>query len=268
MLKRRLPTILFLVLTMFPTWGVAQQLVAQPIAPVLESDISITDLTANSATLQVTTSIGLACVVVYGTDENFGQLALDQNMGASAHQDHFVVMRGLDPNTVYRYRLQGSAPDGTFYASDVLSFRTPSAESQPDLGVNVATLERGAQIIEVSSEFGGNFAAQNALDGDVNTEWSSREDGNDAFITVELPQPVEVSGFGLWTRTMGSSAEISRFEVVNESGDVFGPFELPDASGSYRFEAAGEGQRFTFKVLDSSGGNTGVVELEVFSREE
>lgn len=244
----------------------AQPLTSHPIEPLLESPVGVTDVTAASATLAVTTTLDLACVVVYGKDESFGQLALDQDMGGGAHREHFVILRGLEPDTEYLYRLQGSDASGVFYASSVLSFRTPSAPASADLGENVVTLAAGARVLEVSSEFSDSFRAEHALDGDPETEWSSRADGDDAFLTVELPEAVEVSGFGLWTRTMGSSAEIRRFEVENEAGDVYGPFELPDAAGMHSFPASGRGQRFTFRVLDSSGGNTGIVELAVFAR--
>lgn len=242
----------------------AQPLTALPVEPLLETPITPTDITSNSATLLVTTTEDLACVVVYGADASFGRLALDLDMGGGAHRDHRVVMRGLEPDTEYRYRLQGSGLDGSFYASEVLSFRTLPAAAQPDPGENLARLDRGATVVEVSSEYSAAFAAVNAIDGDPDSEWSSRGDGDGAYLTVALPESVEVAGFGVWTRTMGASAQIVRFEVVNEHGEVFGPFELPDASGVHRFESEGEGRVFTFRVLDSSGGNTGLVELAIY----
>jgi len=246
-------------------------LTAQPIEPILAGPLELGELTPQSATLNITTNRDVACVVVFGTDPGFGQLALDQQMGSSAHRDHRVIMRGLQPDTEYVYRLQGSDPDGTFYASSTLRFRTPPPEPQADLGTNVARVELGARIVDVSSNFGGgdnasSFGANHAIDGDTGTEWSSAGDGDQAFITVELPQAVEVSGFGLWTRTMGTSAQIARFEVENEAGEIFGPFAITDASQLYGFPATGRGQRFTFRVVESSGGNTGVVEIGVFTR--
>ena len=83
---------------------------------------------------------------------------------------------------------------------------------------------------------------------------------------MRLREPVEVTGFGLWTRTMGTSAQIERFEVVSEFGEVFGPFDVPDATAAHAFAASGRGQEFTFRVLSSSGGNTGVVEVSVYTR--
>jgi hypothetical protein len=41
---------------------------------------------------------------------------------------------------------------------------------------------------------GGLLRASRAIDGEATTAWSSRGDGDDAFITVELPVAVFVSG--------------------------------------------------------------------------
>jgi hypothetical protein len=51
-----------------------------------------------------------------------------------------------------------------------------------------------------------------------------------------------------------------------EAGEIFGPFAISDANQLYRFPATGRGQRFTFRVVESSGGNTGVFEVAVFTR--
>ena len=74
-----------------------------------------------------------------------------------------------------------------------------------------------------------------------------------------------MSGFGLWTRTMGTSAQIESFVVENERGEMFGPFVLPDAAGMHSFPAVAAGRTFTFRVVSSSGGNTGAVEVGIFS---
>ncbi len=49
-------------------------------------------------------------------------------------------------------------------------------------------------------------------------------------------------------------------------GEVFGPFDVPDAASAHDFAATGRGQEFTFRVLASSGGNTGVVEVAVYAQ--
>jgi len=244
--------------------GAAQSLVALPLADVLAMPVEIIDLQATSATVGVITTVDVACVVVFGTDDGFGNLALDETMEGAAHREHRVVLRGLEPETDYVYRLQGSDPAGNFYVSDLLAFRTPAAPAGHGLGVNVATVARGARVLAVSSEFGESWTASRAIDGQPSTAWSSLGDGDDAFITVELPAEVQVSGFGLWTRTMVTSAQILTFQVTTPAGRVFGPFEVPDASMLYAFPAEVLDRRFTFEVLSSSGGNTGAVEVAVF----
>ncbi len=270
MMPRLSPVLLKAVLLLLVlAWGTAlasDPLVAQSVEPLFEHPIEVT-VSATSATIVVTTSEPLACVVVYGEDETFGHLALDQEMGGAAHREHRVVLRGLAPDTEYVYRFQGSAADGTFYASELYTFRTEPGDEVEALGVNVAQLERGARIVEASSEFSAAFAAQHAIDGDPATEWSSAGDGDDAFITVELAEAAEVVGFGFWTRTMGLSAQVYSFTVENEAGEHFGPFELPDADRLHAFPIEASGQRFTFRVVSSSSGNTGAVELAVFARE-
>lgn len=244
----------------------SQPLASLPIDSVVEGPIAVSEVTATSATLVVTTTVDLACVVVFGRSEAFGELALDANMGAAAHREHRVLLRGLEPDTEYLYRLQGSDATGQLYASEILRFRTLAAAGTAPLGVNVATAEAGAEIVAVSSEFGGAYAARNAIDGDPRSEWSSRGDGDGAYLTIRLAEPTEVVGFGFWTRTMVTSAEIRSFEVVNERGEVFGPFDVPDAAGRYDFAATGSGQEFTFRVVASTGGNTGAVEVAIYAR--
>lgn len=246
------------------SWGAAAGLVSAPLEPLLDAPIEMHDVGATSARLRVTTAVDLACVVVFGTDRRFGGLALDLDMGGAAHRDHHVLLVGLEPDTEYVYRMQGSAPDGSFYASEVYTFRTLPAAVDERAWRNVATLDAGARVVEASSAFGAAFAPEHALDGAADTAWSSRGDGDDAFLTIELPEPVEFVGFGAWSRTMGTSAEIFSYEVVTETGAVFGPFELDAATRRFDVEASGVAQRFTFRVVSSSGGNTGLVEFAVF----
>ncbi len=243
----------------------ASPLVAQPLEPLVAHVLEVSDVSPTSATLRVTTDVDLACVVVFGRDTRFGSLALDLDMGSAAHRDHVVTMRGLEPDTEYVFRMQGSAADGTFYASEVYSFRTaPAAAVDRPAWRNVATSDAGARVVDASSEFGSSFAAERAIDGSSATEWSSRGDGDAAFLTVELPERVDFVGFGVWSRTMGSSAEIRRFVVETEAGDVFGPFDLASAAERSTYPAEGAAQRFTLRVLESTGGNTGLIEFAVY----
>jgi hypothetical protein len=149
------------------------------------------DLSGTAAVLTVETSIDAVCAVTYGAGQPVGSIATDREMDPEGHAEHRVILSGLAPDTEYQYRLQGVGSDGSLYRSNVFTFRTPEA-SQADFGPNLA---KGTTVEAVSSEFSSIFAATNATDGDLGTEWSSRGDGDDAYITVDLGQEVEVTLF-------------------------------------------------------------------------
>lgn len=218
--------------------------------PVIEPDSSGT-----SATLRVTTSIDAVCAVAFGESEDLGMLATDQEMGGAGHSDHEVVLGGLSPDTEYFYRLQGVGIDGRLYRSELLTFRTPPAsEALP--GKNVAL---GADVVEVSSEFSDVFAADNAIDGNQGSEWSSAEDGDDAYLVLDLGRQVEVVAVGFHTRSMTDGSAITEtFTVTVDEADSYGPFPVGRADVSFT------GQILRFDVDTSTGGNTGATEIEVF----
>ena len=54
----------------------------------------------------------------------------------------------------------------------------------------------------MSSEFGDGFAAENAVDGDLTTEWSSAGDGDEAFITIDLGRSNQITAIEFLTRSM------------------------------------------------------------------
>ena len=142
-------------------------------------------------------------------------------------------------------------------------------ERSPALGDNLASPAQGAKIVAVSSNYGGgdnssSFGADKALDGDPTTAWSSNGDGSDAWLEIELPSETRVTSLGFWSRTMGDSAEIFSFRVVSDSGEVAGPFTLEDAGRTYYFDIEITGKRLRFEAVETSGGNTGVVAIEVY----
>lgn len=234
---------------------------------ILEGDILIEDIGSDSANVRVVTTISVVCAVVFGTDESYGGISTDPDMGGAAHTDHHAPLRGLEPDTVYHYRLQGTGLDGTLYASDDLTFRTAAGDpAQTTRGPNLASAAEGASVREASSVFGGSAAwkAENAIDGDPSTEWSSNGDGDDAFITVELRDETQLTAVGLWSRTMGSSAEIVQFQVMTDRGETLGPFALDDANGLHTFDIMAVARWLRFEVVSSSGGNTGVVEVAAY----
>jgi hypothetical protein len=224
-------------------------------AEIQASDVAIDlDPTGTAATITVGTTIDAACAVVYGEDETLGRLALDADMGGAAHSDHHVNLGGLQPATAYVFRLQGSGIDGRLYRSRPYSFTTPqpSASAPSDLAI-------GARIVEVSSEFSEAFAATNAVDGDPSTEWSSRGDGDDAFISLDLGHPADIAAVAFRTRQMSDGTAITSTFTVTADGATYGPFA---ASELVPLEVTAQVLRFD--VESSTGGNTGATEIEVF----
>jgi hypothetical protein len=228
----------------------------------------IIDITATDAVLLFESSVPLACSVVYGTTTAYGQIAVDQDMNGGAHTDHHPLLLELEPDTEYHYRVQGSAPDGTLYISNDTTFRTLPAEEKTE--INLASVDEGARIIAVSSNFGGaandeTWGADGAIDGNRGTAWSSSGDGNEAFVEIELAQPAKVYAVEVWTRSMSDgTAQIFDFTLTTDTGEVLGPFTLKDAAQAYRFEVDFVARSIRLDVVDSSGGNTGLIELAVY----
>jgi len=219
---------------------------------------------ATSATVDVTTRIPVACAVVYGPTNAYGSIATDTDMDGGAHADHHPVLTGLAPDTVYYLRLQGVGPDGTLYRGEEYILRTLSAAGAS----GPANLAATARISAVSTQYGGAadgpFAAIRAIDGDPSTQWSSDGEGDGAWIEIELAAPTHVSRVGFWTRTMGSSAQVLSFHITTDKGEDLGPFTLSDAAQTYYFDTDFTARRLRFEAVETSGGNTGAVEIEVY----
>lgn len=219
--------------------------------PVIEFDSSGT-----IATLGVTTTIDAVCAVTYGTGAELGQIATDDDMSGGPHREHRVLMTGLQPDTEYVYRLQGVGSDGRLYRSELMRFRTPEGSAGASPGVDVAV---GATVLDVSSEFSAAFAAANAIDGDPGTEWSTRGDGDDAYVVIDLGRVVDVVAVGFHTRTMADgSATTDLFTVTVDDYTTHGPFPAG------RVEVSFTGRVVRFDVHASTGGNTGANQIEVF----
>ncbi len=241
-------------------------------AEIFRSPPLIVDVTGNSARVSVTTTIDVVCSVAFGTTQEYGRLATDTDMAGTGHSVHGPLLTGLQPDTTYHLRLGGMGPDGKVYRSENIVFRTeplePGASSSP-VGDNLALLSRGAQIVGSSSNFAGaanaeTWGADMAIDGDPATAWSSNGDGDAAWLEIELPSVTNVASVGFWSRTMGTSAQIVSFRVVSDNGEVAGPFTLEGAGRIYYFDADITGKRLRFEAVDTSGGNTGAMEIEVY----
>jgi hypothetical protein len=229
----------------------------------------IADLTGQDGTLLFVSKIALACSVVYGETPEFGHMSVDQDMAGGAHTNHHPALSGLKPDTLYYYRVQGTAADGTLYASAVSTFRTPKAAASGP--VNLASLAAGARIVAVSSNYGsapndGSWGANSAIDGKRTTAWSTNGDGDAGFVEIALAREARLGAVEVWTRTMSNNtAQIYKFTLTTDSGEVLGPFELPDASKPYRFAVDVTAKSLRLDVVASNGGNVGLVEFAAFA---
>ena len=229
---------------------------------IAASDVIVTpDPSGRAATLEIDTTIDAACSVVYGTDETFGHIAVDADMDGGAHADHHPVLSGLEPDTTYVYRLQGTATDGTLYVSEVMSFSTPPAPEGPE------NLALEATVTAVSSEWSDAFGAGNAFDGDPATEWSSRGDGDDAWVEIDLGSPTPIGQVIFQTRSMGDGSATTESYTVTADGTTYGPYLANVPIGELQ-DLAVEARTLRFDVEASTGGNTGAIEIMVLAPDE
>ncbi len=267
---------LFTIVAVFaasPTHAQSAQATALTVRPIedvfTDGPPRIADLSSRDGTLRFVSRIPLACSVVYGETPAFGQLAVDQDMGGGAHTDHRPAISGLKADTLYHYRVQGTAADGTLYASAVMTFRTPKAAAAA--AVNLASLSAGARIVAVSSNYGGAandgyWGANSAIDGQRTTEWSTDGDGDGGFVEIALAREARLGAVEVWTRSMSNdTAQIYKFTLTTDSGVVLGPYTLPDASKPYRFAIDVTAKSLRLDVVASNGGNVGLVEFAVYA---
>ncbi len=234
----------------------------------ISSGPSIEEVTGTSAIIALKTGAPAFCQVNYGTSLQYGQMRRMSMSGPMA--DHRILLPGLQPDTVYHFRLTAVDAAARIFQSGDLTFKTIEVATGKPAGKNVASLSAGAKVVGVSSNYGdegntGTYGANHAIDGDPNTEWSSNGDGDKAWLEIELAREYHLTAIGFWTRTMGSSAQIQQFEVVADGKTRLGPFTLPDASGIHYFPVAVTAKRLRFNVLQSSGGNTGAMKIEAIA---
>lgn len=219
--------------------------------------------------LRVDTTEPMICAIVWGETEDFGHFNNSLDMNGTGIVEHDVLLPGAEAGQTYFYRLQGSTADGTLYQSELMTFTLPPSDQSPaddaaaEHGVNVA---EGATVIEASSEFSASWAGSNAFDGDLNTEWSSAGDAGEAFITVDLGSAQEIAGVEFLTRTMADgSATTETFFVVVDGGDRSGPFVAGNPANPVFNDVSFTGQILRFEVEDTTGGNTGAIEIRAFA---
>lgn len=250
----------------FPISGHDVQIM--PLSVVTESDVQVFDVTDTTARVNFVGTIPLACYLVYGTDESFGFVTNDPDMAQAAIIDHNPVLLDLEPDTEYVFRMQGIGEDGVIYVSELYRFRTlPASDVSSE---NLLSPENGAVVLEVSSNFGnqpndGRWGILNAFDGNPATEWSSNGDGDDAYFVVELSGEHRIHTIEYRTRAMNDGTAITEaFTITADSGEVFGPFEVEAYTDMTTFEVDFAAATLRYDVQQSTGGNTGIIDIAVY----
>lgn len=241
----------------------------RPLSDIVDGEFSVGGFANDgTASLHLVTTIPVACSVIYGKTTAFGSLAISLDMNGGAIIDHNPILSGLEPDTTYFYRLQGTDESGVIYLSPVMTFTTPPLQTAGE--PNLASPDMGAEITGYSSAYGGaspdaRWGVLSAVDSSQNSAWSSAGDGDNAWLEVRLAQRSHITRIEYWSRSMSDgSSEVFSFTVTTDEGGVYGPFDVPDASQPYDFDVDFEASTVRFNVVRSSGGNTGAVEFGLY----
>ncbi len=248
----------------------ADEMAVRPFEEVQASDLVFeNDPTfPDRGIFRVTTTEPMICAIVWGETEALGKFNNSLDMNGTGIVQHDVFLPGAEPGVTYFYRVQGSTPDGVLYQSDLMTFTLPERSGDTD-GAMVdhgENLALGATVADVSSEFSASWGAANAIDGDLATEWSSAGDGDESYLTIDLGTPADVAGLEFLTRTMADgTATTTSYTVTVDDGDTYGPFPAGNPADPMFTEVSFTGQVLRFDVVDSTGGNTGAIEIRVFA---
>ncbi len=249
------------------------------------SALVVDPIGADRAVIRFDTSVPTSCEAEFGPAEDaMDQTATDPDMEPGQMVvEHRVALEDLAPDTVYYVRAKATDADGITERSAIVSFRTLPADADATAGRdNVALLSAGTSITAVSSNWskGDNdsaFGIHNAFDGSMSSEWSSDYDGDDAFVALDFGQVRTLRYVGYRSRMMTDGTSIvQKVRLVAEGGPddgaggtgekVYGPFATPDHTVRYVFalDPPLETQYVRFEVVESTGGNTGAREIQLF----
>ncbi|MEM1413269.1 MAG: discoidin domain-containing protein [Myxococcota bacterium] len=248
-------------------------------APIGFVNVRFEEIAPSRAVFRFDTSRPTQCEAHWGfapDDRPF--VALDPDMLEDEYAiDHQIPLEDLPAGTTIYVRALAEDPSGFVDESELYSFTTLPEEDPMDgeRMDNVALMDAGARIVEVSSNFGGaandqTWGIDNAFDGMMSTEWSSYSDGDDAFVTVAFAGAYEIRRFGFRSRKMTDGTSIVRsVRLVFPDGTVMGPFETPDPDEYYEFPITPTTtDRVTLEAVETTGGNTGAKEIRFFALPE
>ncbi len=221
------------------------------------------------AIFRMDTTEPMICAIVWGETESLGNFNNSLAMNGTGIIEHDVFLPGAEPGVTYFYKVQGSTADGTLYESELATFTIPESDA-PEGGDEDMTrgdnLSLTGTVVETSSEFSDAWAGPNAIDDDTTTEWATAGDGDNAFIVIDLGSEKEIAGVEFLTRSMADgTATTTEYTVTVDSGDVLGPFSAGNLSDPMFTELATTGQFFRFDIVNSTGGNTGAIEIRLFA---
>ena len=218
-------------------------------------------------TFRVTTTEPMICAIVWGETDAFGRFNNSMAMNGTGIVDHDVTLPDVVPGRTYVFVVQGTTADGSLYRSEPGTFTipatTPTAATTADATTNLAL---GADVLDVSSEFGAAYAADNAIDGSGATEWATAGDGDDAYIVVDLGSAVPIGRVELLTRSMpDGTAIIDSYTVTVDDQPPRGPFPAGTPADPQPSAVDVTGQVVRIDVERSSGGNVGAVEIRLLA---
>lgn len=234
-------------------------------------DLRAEDVAATRAVVRFDTSVPTTCEIEYGlAADALTERAEDPSMvGEELSIEHEVPVEDLEPATTYYFRARATDAAGETWFSEVQRFETLEAEQVE--GVNIAV---DAQVVDHSSAFGDSaqWAPDNAIDGQMSTEWATMGDGDGSFLVLDLGSVRAIDTFGFRSREMPDGTSIAtsvQLVVEDDAGEtVLGPFDTPDPAVRYTFALDGaQMQRVRVEVVTSSGGNVGAREIELYAAE-
>ena len=142
--------------------------VVRPFAEVQASDLTFAADPADPTRgiFRVTTTEPMICAIVWGETDAFGRFNNSMAMNGTGIVDHDVALPDVVPGRTYMFVVQGTTADGTLYRSEPGTFTIP-ATTPPSPTTAVADDEPRPRRrrVDVSSEFGAAYAADNAIDG-------------------------------------------------------------------------------------------------------
>lgn len=116
----------------------------------------------------------------------------------------------------------------------------------------------------MSSEWSDAFAAENAFDGDPATEWSTRDDGDAAWVEIDLGSPMAIGEIIYQTRSMSDGSAVTTSSRVTADGTAYGPFPADEPCGELQ-ERGVAARVLRFDVEASARADTGAIEILVLA---